>query len=392
MRLLVVHPGSLWATHDVYTGLSAGFKAGGHEVIDYALDGRISASRVWLQYLWRKQVRAGGPLAGERPNEADAIYHAGQEVVARALRFEVDRVLVICGAYFHPDCAELLRRAGVPTAVVFTESPYDDPEQARLAPRFDVCFTNERTSVDRLREANPNTHYLPAAYDPATHGAHLNGVADAYTRSPGGSGPPAGEAGVPGHQYLGPPAEGTPLASGRPRSPSASAASVPAHDVVFVGSGFDSRKALLAAVDWTGIDLGLYGAWNDLPAGHPLLPHVRSGVVDNARAGALYRQAKIGLNLYRASGGLPAESLNPRAYELAADGVFTLSHPRAEVEEKFAGRVATFQSASDLGSLVKHLLQVPGDLAHVGRSLPPVVTEDTYTHRAAQLVAHLNGA
>jgi spore maturation protein CgeB len=354
MRLLVVHPGSLWATHDVYTGLSAGLQAGGHEVIDYALDGRIAASRVWLQYLWRKQARAGGPLAGERPNEADAIYHAGQEVVARALRFAVDRVLVVCGAYFHPDCAELLRRAGVPTAVVFTESPYDDSEQAKLAPRFDVCFTNERTSVPVLRRTNPNTHYLPGGYNAATHGPQYR------------------------HEVI--TADG---AEERVNN------AVPAHDVVFVGSGFDSRKALLSAVDWRGIDVGLYGAWDDLPAGHPLLPHVRSGVVDNARAGALYRTAKIGLNLYRASGGVPAESLNPRAYELAADGVFTLSHPRAEVEEKFGGRVATFQSAADLGSLVRHLLEVPGDLAHVGRSLPPVVAGDTYTHRAAQLVAHL---
>lgn len=370
MRLLVCHPGSLWATHDVYTGLSAGLQAGGHEVIDYALDGRIAASRVWLQYLWRKQVRAGGPLAGQRPNEADAIYHAGQEVVARALRFEVDRVLVVCGAYFHPDCAELLRRAGVPTAVVFTESPYDDPEQAKLAPRFDVCFTNERTSVDRLREVNPNTHYLPAAYDPAQHGPPLNGPAGAAQAAPMARSSVVERGAV------------TAAVAG-------SSPAVPAHDVVFVGSGFDSRRALLAAVDWTGIDFGLYGAWDDLPAGHPLLPHVRSGVVDNARAGALYRKARIGLNLYRSSGGVPAESLNPRAYELAADGVFTLSHPRAEVEEKFGGRVATFRSAADLGSLVRHLLEVPGDLVHVGRSLPPVVADDTYAHRAAQLVAHL---
>jgi spore maturation protein CgeB len=367
MRLLVCHPGSLWATHDVYTGLSAGLQAGGHEVIDYALDGRISASRVWLQYLWRKQVRAGGPLAGERPNEADAIYHAGQEVVARALRFEVDRVLVVCGAYFHPDCAELLRRAGVPTAVVFTESPYDDPEQAKLAPRFDVCFTNERTSVDRLREANPNTHYLPAAYDPAQHGPPLNGAVPMARSSVVERG--AVTAAVAG-----------------------SSPAVPAHDVVFVGSGFDSRRALLAAVDWTGVDFGLYGAWDDLPAGHPLLPHVRSGVVDNARAGALYRQARIALNLYRASGGVPAESLNPRAYELAADGVFTLSHPRAEVAEKFAGRVPTFRTAEELGALVRHFVRADRDRAHVGARLADAVTEDTYTHRAARLVAHLNGA
>jgi spore maturation protein CgeB len=340
VRLLVVHPGSLWATHDVYTGLSAGLQAGGHEVIDYALDGRIAASRVWLQYLWRKQVRAGGPLAGTRPSEADAIYHAGQEVVARALRYDVDRVLVVCGAYFHPDCAELLRRAGVPTAVVFTESPYDDPEQARLAPRFDVCFTNERTSVARLRAANPNTHYLPAAYDPAAHGPHLNGRA-------------------------------------------------PAHDVVFVGSGFDSRTALLSAVDWGGIDLGLYGAWDDLAPNHPLRRHVRGGLVDNARAGALYRKAKIALNLYRAAGGLPAESLNPRAYELAADGVFTISHHRREVPERFGALVPTFDTALGLQSLVRRYLAEPPPPPRSGDALPPLVRDDTYTHRAAQLVAHL---
>ena len=341
MRLLVCHPGSLWATHDVYTGLSAGLKAGGHEVIDYALDGRISASRVWLHYLWRKQARAGGPLAGTRPSEADAIYHAGQEVVTRALRYDVDRVVVVCGAYFHPDCAELLRRAGVPTAVVFTESPYDDPEQAKLAPRFDVCFTNERTSVGRLRAANPNTHYLPAAYDPAAHGPHLNG-------------------------------------------------SAPAHDVVFVGSGFDSRTALLSAVDWGGIDLGLYGAWDDLAPNHPLRRYVREGVVDNARAGALYRKAKIALNLYRATGGVPAESLNPRAYELAADGVFTLSHHRAELLEKFDAAVPVITDAARLEALVR--LYLPDRFARESAAarLAPAVAEDTYTHRAAQLVAHLN--
>jgi spore maturation protein CgeB len=340
MRLLVVHPGATWATADVHAGLVAGLAAGGHTVTEYALAGRLEASRVLLEYLWRKQVRHGGPLQDTRPTPADVQYQAGQGLLERALRDEADWVLVVCAAYLHPDWLILARRAGLRLAAVFTESPYDDPEQAKIAGRFDVCFTNERTSVARLRAANPATHYLPAAYDPAAHGSHLNG-------------------------------------------------SAPAHDVVFVGSGFDSRIALLSAVDWGGIDLGLYGAWDDLAPNHPLRRHVREGLVDNARAGALYRKAKIALNLYRATGGVPAESLNPRAYELAADGVFTLSHPRAEVEERFGDRVATFESAADLSSLVRHLLQVPGDLAHVARGLPALVTDDTYRHRAAQLVAHL---
>jgi len=340
VRLLVVHPGASWATADVHTGLCAGLKAQGHDVIEYALDGRLRASQVLLQYLWRKQARSGGPLADVRPTAADAQYHASQEAVTRALRHEVDWVLVVCAAYFHPDAAILLRRAGVPAAVVFTESPYDDPEQARVAPLYDVCFTNERTSVPRLREANPTTYYLPAAYDPATHGPGMNGQA-------------------------------------------------PTHDVVFVGTAFESREALLSAVDWTGIDLGLYGFWGHLPPSHPLRPYAHDGVVPNARTGALYRAARIGLNLYRDPGDQPAESLNPRAYELAADGVYTVSQSRAEVRDKFGALVPVFRTAPYLEGIIRDRLANHEESREVSRLLPGRVAEDTYHHRAAQLVAHL---
>lgn len=341
MRLLLVHPGAVWATHDVHTGLLAGLRAQGHTVTEYALSGRLEASRVTLEFLWRKQVRLAGPLAHVRPSHADVQYHAGQEVVTRALRDDVDWVVVVCAAYLHPDVLVLCRRARLPLAAVFTESPYDDPEQAKVAPLFDVVFTNERASVAPLREANPNTHYLPVGYDPAQHGPHLNG------------------------------------------------ADVPAHDVVFVGTGFDSRVALLSEVDWSGIDLGLYGYWADLPKGHPLRRYVHDGLVDNATAGALYRNARIGLNLYRQAGaGVAAESLNPRAYELAADGAFTLSHHRAEVGERFGALVPTFSTPLGLEALVRRYLQE--DTRRARATLPARVLDDTYTHRAAELVAHLN--
>jgi hypothetical protein len=341
VRLLLVHPGASWATHDVHTGLLAGLRAAGHTVTEYALSGWLAASRVTLAWLWRKQVRTNGPLAGVRPTPADVQYDAGERVVARALRADVDWVLVVCAGYLHPDVAILCRRARLPLAVVFTESPYDDAEQAKVAPLYDVCFTNERASVAPLRAANPQTHYLPAAYDPAQHGPGLNGDARA-------------------------------------------------HDVVFVGSGFDSRTELLSCVDWTGIDLGLYGAWGHVDAGHPLAPYVRGGLVDNAAAGALYRQAKIGLNLYRGTGGAPAESLNPRAYELAADGVFTISHDRAEVGERFGWRVPRVADAGALEAQIRRGLSNHALRRELARQLPPLVTEDTYHHRAAQLVAHLS--
>jgi len=298
---------------------------------------------VLLEFLWRKQVRTAGPLAGVRPTPADVQYHAGSGLVERALRWEAAWVVVVCAAYLHPDVLILCRRAGLRLAAVFTESPYDDAEQAKVAPLFDAVFTNERMSVARLREANPNTHYLPAGYDPAAHGP---------------------DAAAP---------------EGRVR----------AHDVVFVGTGFSSREQFLACVDWEGIDVGIYGSWGQVTAGHPLAPYVHDGLVDNARAGALYRAAKVGLNLYRGTGGEKAESLNPRAYELAADGVFTLSQPRAEVHEKFDGRVPTFTEPEELSALVRGYLGQPRTRAGMGASLPRRVQHDTYHHRAAELVAHL---
>ena len=340
MRLLLVHGGAVWATHDVYTGLLAGLRAGGHAVFEYALGARLDASHEWLRLLWRKQRKRGGPLKDVRPTAADAQHHAGEGVLVHALRHEVDWVVVVCGAYLHPDIAVLARRAGLRLAVVLTESPYDDAQQAKIAPLYDAVFTNERVSAPLLRAYNPHTHYLPLGYDPETHGPGRNGAA-------------------------------------------------PAHDVVFVGTGFDERMALLSAVDWTGIDLGLYGYFAELPAGHPLRPHVHDGLVDNAQAGALYRKARIGLNLYRGTKGAAADSLNPRAYELAADGVFTLSTPRAEVCERFGPNVPTFRTATELQTLVRHFLRFDRTREQLAEGLPAVVTEDTYHHRAAELVARL---
>jgi hypothetical protein len=74
--------------------------------------------------------------------------------------------------FLHPDILVLLRRAHIPVAVVLTESPYDDAmQQSRVAPFVELLWTNERTSVDVLRQINLNTHYLPHAYDSSVHHA-----------------------------------------------------------------------------------------------------------------------------------------------------------------------------------------------------------------------------
>jgi spore maturation protein CgeB len=343
--LLGVHPGASYATHDVYAGLVHALREQGFTIHDYNLDARIERAGSWLRHCWR---RAGRP--DPKPTTADILYRAGVEALERALRFDVDGVLVVSAMYLHPDLLILMRRAGLRTAVVFTESPYDDLMQSRVAQLADVCWTNERSSVPVLRVANPQTYYLPSAYDPARHR-------------------PDADADV----------------------------EVPENDVVFIGSCFDERIQLLSAVDWSGIDLGIYGSWESLPSRSRLRRYLRGNVVSNDVSAMLYRRARIGLNLYRRSVGFGrgapqiahAESLNPRAYELAACGVFQLSDYRAEVAEQFGDLVPTFDGASQLGELVRFYLDRPSDRAEKAAAARQAVASHTFAARAAQLAAQL---
>lgn len=338
--------GASFSIKDVETGLYDALQTLGVDVRLYLLDRRIGLSQRWLSTLWR----SAGKHAHLRPGWPDVIYQAGAGALEMALRFEVDWVIAISAMYMHPDVLELMRRAGIRTGVVFTESPYDDEKQARVASLVDVCWTNERTSVPYLRRFNLNTYYLRAAYDPARH---------------------------------------TPVAEVN--------ADVPAHDVVFVGTGFQERIDLLSAVDWTGIDLGLYGMWSLLPSRHKLRKYLRGGIVDNAQTVGLYRAAKIGLNLHRTSRDYGkyvmhvqgAESMNPRGYELAACGVFQISDWRQEIVETFDGAMTTFRQSDELEALIRPYLQLSA--ARLGRAqqMRQKVRPHTFAARAAQILADL---
>jgi hypothetical protein len=340
LRILAVHPGATVSTHDVFVGLVEALERRGHEVAKYSLDARLEAAGGFLEYVWKKSGGRRGPHP--KPTVNDIVYKAGCELTTRALRWQPDRIIVVSGMYLHPDNFVEMRRAHLRVSVLFTESPYDDTQQDRIVPWIDVAWTNERTSadVDKVR-------YLPHALN-----AHVH--TDAATLQD---------------------------------------QDVPSHDVVFVGTGFQERIDTLAAVDWSGIDLGLYGTWDLLGPRHHLRKYIRGGFQPNAKAAALYRRAKIGLNLYRTSKGFGkdaprisrAESLNPRAYELAATGCFTISDYRKEVEEKFGDVVPTFTTPAELAALVRRWVNDDAGRARVRTVLPDMVTADTWDHRAVQV-------
>lgn len=350
MKVLVVGPGASWSTADVEAGLVFGLKRHGVDVIRYALDGRISGAQRWLFSAWRQKKKTDPDI--EKPTFADVFYQAGMGVLERALRHQVDVVLVVSAMYLHPDVIVLMRRAGLLVTVLFTESPYDIEKELNVARLVHGCWTMERTVVDTFKSVCPNAAYLPHAWHPERH---------------------------------------HPSADGDPGTPE--------HDVVFVGSAFRERVEWFRSIDWTGIDLGLYGQWDSLGPRDRLRQYVRGNCTANVLASALYRRAKVGLNLYRQSKGFgrfapriaahSAESLSPRAYELAACGVFHVSESRREVSEVFGDLVPTFTSPTEAAALIRSWLADDAGRATVAAQLPAVVAESSWVHRASQVKSDL---
>lgn len=345
MKIVVVDPGADWSTRDVYDGLCMGLFADGVEVIPYRFGRRFGFTKQALALAWKR-----GDRTRVRPTDADAALQVSELAVTWALRHQPDWMLVVSGMFFHPDAFILARRAGVRTALLLTESPYDYEQEFRVCQLVDMAWTNERTAVEPLRPACPPVAYLPHAYNPGRHTPELARETDA-----------------------------------------------PAHDVVFVGTGFAERIELLEAIDWTGIDLGLYGTWGMVGRRSPLRRYLRAGITDNSYTSGLYARAKIGLNLHRQSKGFGrraprifgCESLNPRAYELAACGCFHLSDLRAEVSERFGSLVPTFRCAAELQDLVRAYLADDSERQRVAALLPEAVRGHSWIDRARQVVADL---
>lgn len=369
VRLLVVSSGSLYSTTEVHSGLCNGLRAAGAEVIEWDTAKELAAVDVWARLVYERQGRPvprRGLTPGERTAE-DKEYMAGvcaeahQRIVWEAVSQRVDVVLFVSG-HMVPDSVlwSLSRRHGGPvrTGLVFTESPYEDRrffEQADLA---DFIWTNDRGTLDAAMLRSwitmpSNLAYLPMAYDPTIH---------------------------------------TPRPKGAPEGGWA-------HDVVFVGVGYEERVGLLESIDWSGIDLGLYGDWRRVNIKSPLYPFVRQGLIPNAEASDLYRRSKVGLNLYRTTtdywnGGAPAVegaySLNPRAYELAACRVPQVSQARPEFQDVFPGDADwSYEHPAQFTQQIRLLLSDDSLRESVADAQFQCVQGHSYNDRALKVLADI---
>lgn len=348
MKVQVIGAGASWSTKDVENGVVEGLRDAGVTVGRYALDQRLSVSADYLHWIYRRTRKHDANVP--EPKTTDVQIHALKDALSAAVAHGVDWVVIVSGMFVPLAMVDVMRKAGLPVAMLLTESPYDLEHELRWAALSDLVWTTERSSVEAFRAVQPRSFFLPHAYRPSVH-------------APGGD----------------------------------ADADVPAHDVVFVGSCFTERYELLHAINWDGIDLGLYGNWGRLPGRSRLRRFVREAVIDNRRSAALYRRAKVGLNLYRQSKGWSkdaprishAESLNPRAYELAACGCFAISDYRQEVGERFGDLVPTFTTPFECESLIRRWMADDEGRARVRAALPATVAGETWQARGRQMAQQM---
>jgi spore maturation protein CgeB len=326
-RILLIHPGHGFSTHDVYTGVLAGLQAHGVDVVEYRLDHALRMYGALLDAADEVGIveDADKPETAGLMPRPDLHQMAASNIGMLALAQRFDAMIAITGNNLHFTVPLALRQTGVPTALICTESPYQTTiREQHDAAAYDYVFTNERRAVSLFtRNAPERVHYLPHAYNPAVHQRGTHDPAQVC-------------------------------------------------DVYFVGTAFEERKRLFGAINWTGIDFRCTGAlWHGTATTEEKL----RGVTPNSIVAAGYRSAKININHHRTTQDYRdgsqieahmAESLGPRAYEIAACGGFQLmDDSRPEAREVFGESLVTYKSgdSADLERQIRFFLSRP-DVRH----------------------------
>lgn len=326
MRILFVHPAVNMSISDVSRGYRSALERQGHDIRDYSLAARFSYHQK--------------ALPPEIMDPSVISRQASETILNEAMYHESDLVIIISGLNVHPISLWLLGQVGIPVAVVLTESPYDDEHQKQWADLSHVggkvkitIFTNDRYSAEQY-----GWTYLAPAYDSAVHHP-VEVITDEVC------------------------------------------------DVLMIGTGWTERQAFLEAVNWTGIDLRIYGVWPNINSESPLFDFYRPLIVDNNRIASSYCSSKICLNFHRKSD--VALSPNPRTMELAACEAFQLSDAREDLTTLFGDSIPTFAGPAELESLIRYYLGKPELRELLAKKARINVQNQTFDQRAVDLMAAL---
>lgn len=332
----MVEPGPGFAVQDVHNGWLNGFRRLGCDVKSFNLSERLTYHEAAMARL-KPDIDRGDKAEG-------SIALATESLFASCYSYLPD-VVVVVSSFFVPAFAyDLLKARGVKVAVLLTESPYEDSTQANIAARADLALVNDPTNLGMFRERQPNTFYIPHAYDPTVH-------------------------------------------KRRPASPDLVC------DFGWVGTAFDSRRAFFEAVDWSGIDVGFAGNWVGYDGKlAPFLVNPPGTCFDNDATVDMYSSCKASANLYRKETG-PTDihdgwAMGPREVELAACGTFFLTEERGENREVLP-MVPTFTGPEDFEDQLRWYLAHDTERERVAQAARAAIADRTFDNNCKFLLGKL---
>lgn len=335
MKIVAAHPGPAFSVHDVHVGWVEALRAQGHKVAEYNLSERLTFYDAALFETPDQKVRKA--LTRDQAYEL-----AANGLYAALFKLKPD-VLFVTSAFFYPaEMFSIARSYGIRVVLVHTESPYEDNRQIQLAGLVDINLVNDAISVDKFREINAHSYYLPHSYRPSLH-------------TPGEVDP------------------------------------ILASDLAFVGTGYKSRVEFLEAMDLSGLDVFLAGNWKlaEESSIFQYLAHEPEECLDNEQTVAVYRSARVGLNLYRreaeAAHLAAGWACGPREIEMAACGLFFLRDARKESDALFP-MLPTVDGPADATEKLRWWLVHDSARQDAALKAREAIADRTFDNRAAELM------
>lgn len=324
---------------DVSRGWTKALLDHGCDVLDLNFDER-------LDFYTQVTVERDGELVKAVSN-TEAIHLAAKGIETACYEFWPDVVLIVSCFFVPRFTIDLIRSRGHKVAMLFTEGPYESDGQVERLPVTDLAIVNDPIDLDRYRQIQPNTHYIPHSYDPKIH---------------------------------------------QRREPQPALAS----DFCFVGTGFPSRVEFFEQADWSGLDVCFAGNWNRLDDDSPLRPYVAHNIehcIDNTDAVDLYSATKASANLYRKEAERPELSegwaMGPREVELAASETFFLRQPRAEGDAVLP-MVPTFDCPSDFSDKLRWYLNHDRQRSEITAAAREAIADRTFANATAEFLRLLD--
>lgn len=275
----------------------------------------------------------------------------------RAEELKPDLVLVLNGLHYFPtDHGEqiaAIREMGIKTAIWFVDDPYFTDWSVNIALHYDLVVTQEKSCEGLYREAGcANVHYLQMA----AHTSLFQPMS------------------VP-EQYR--------------------------TDVCFIGIAFYNRAQLFDEIahDLKRHKLFIGGDhWSRMREYRHIRHSVRPGYIVPIEAAKYYNGAKIVINVHRAPDpgpdnhnrlGLPAHSLNPRTFDLAACGALQLVDDRQELLGSYTvgKEIVAYRNARELVELIDYYLTHEEERLEIAaRGYRRTIRDHTFDNRMTQLL------